>query len=250
MREIGDVLRLRTRQHRLARVSNFAILAVGVSLTLAGSGQLLAQTNGLGSLLQGEPVTGKGTGTAGQTATSQPLFLDATQFPDSDMCASIADACAALGTTVHGLTFPLGATIDARGLIGNQVCAATNITTMLFKCVPQGSSTGATSGKLLLGEVNLYADGPTSGNYTDNVGADPSGIGTPALIIPSFFWGIEGVSRGATAGNGSHPPAGPGTFLSVCSGVGSPINSSNEDPDQGHAQLLFRSARSGFPAIQ
>ena len=48
MREIGDVLRLRTRQHRLARVSNFAILAVGVSLMLAGSGQLLAQTNGLG----------------------------------------------------------------------------------------------------------------------------------------------------------------------------------------------------------
>ena len=183
MREIGDVLRSRTRQHRLARVSNFAILAVGVSLMLAGSGQLLAQTNGLGSLLQGEPVTGKGTGTAGQTATSQPLFLDATQFPDSDMCASIADACAALGTTVHGLTFPLGATIDARGFIGNQVCAATDITTMLFKCVPQGSSTGATGGKLLLGNVNLYADGPTSGNYTDNVGADPSGIGTPALHL-------------------------------------------------------------------
>jgi hypothetical protein len=115
-------------------------------------------------------------------------------------------------------TYPAGATIDARGFTGNKVCASGNITTMLFQCVPQGSSTGAIGGKLLLGNVNLYADGPASGHYTDNIG--PSGIGTPALIIPSFFWGIEGMSRGAT---GTNSTPGTGTFLSVCLGSNSPV---------------------------
>ena len=156
----------------------------------------------------------------------------------SDMCASIALACEQFGTTIY----PLGATIDARGFTGNQVCAASNITTMLFKCVPQGSSTGATSGKLLLGEVNLYADGPIppATSYTDNIGAHPSGIGTPALIIPSFFWGIEGVSRGASPGStATHPPPGQGTFLSVCSGTGKPINNTNEGPGSGPCTTAF-----------
>ncbi len=97
-----------------------------------------------------------------------------------------------------------------------------------------------TSGKLLLGEVNLYADGPASGNYTDNIGAHPSGIGTPALIIPSFFWGIEGVSRGASPGStATHPPPGQGTFLSVCSGTGKPINNTNEGPGSGPCTTAF-----------
>jgi len=138
---------------------------------------------------QGLPTVGNSTPTA---APSQ-MFIDATQSNGTDMCAKIANACAQLGFST---SYPIGATIDARGFIGNQVCAAGNITTMLFKCVPQGSSTGATSGKLLLGEVNLYADGPTlNPYYTDG----SSKIGTPALIIPSFFWGIEGVSRGCVA---------------------------------------------------
>ena len=172
--------------------------------------------------IKGLPAVGNGTA----TQSSSQMLIDATQFGTGtdDMCAKIADACVALGSAAN---YPLGATIDARGFTGNQVCAASTITKMLFKCVPQGSSTGATSGKLLLGEVNLYADGPTggvNGNYTDGT----SGIGTPALIIPSFFWGIEGVSRGASAGNGTaHPPAGQGTFLSVCTGNGTPVNASN-----------------------
>ncbi len=146
----------------------------------------------------------------GSAPSSSLMLIDATQFlvpPVTDMCGAIAAACGKLGSSA---SYPLGATIDARGFTGNQVCSATTITKMLFKCVPQGSSTGATSGKLLLGEVNLYADGPLAGaggNYSDGA----SGIGTPALIIPSFFWGIEGVSRGASGG--SSP--GPGTFLSV-----------------------------------
>jgi hypothetical protein len=143
------------------------------------------------------------------------MLIDATQFVNgSDMCAKISLACAQLGTT----NYPLGATIDARGFTGNQVCVASNITTMLFKCVPQGSSTGATGGKLLLGDVNLYADGPLppATSYLDLLG---SGIGTPALIIPSEFWGIEGVSRGA--GNAGTTN---GTWLSVCTGLNTPVN--------------------------
>jgi len=136
---------------------------------------------------KGLPVVGNGS----SSPTNSQMLIDATQFGSStdDMCAKIALACAQLGTT----NYPLGATIDARGFTGNQVCLAGNITNMLFKCVPPTSPNSATGGKLLLGEVNLYADGPTSGNYTDGT----SGIGTPALIIPSNFWGIEGISRGA-----------------------------------------------------
>ena len=80
---------------------------------------------------------------------------------------------------------------------------------MLNACVT-GTNHNGPGGKLLLGNVNLYIDGPTSGNYSDGT----SGIGTPAIIIPSFFWGIEGVSRGASA-NGSN--AGLGTFISPLS---------------------------------
>ena len=125
--------------------------------------------------VQGLPVVGAG----GTSQASSQMLIDATQLGGADMCAKIGNACGKLGSSA---SYPLGATIDARGFTGNQVCAASNITTMLFKCVPQGSSTGATSGKLLLGEVNLYADGPASGNYTDNIGAHPSGIGTPGNL--------------------------------------------------------------------
>ena len=95
-------------------------------------------------------------------AVPSKMLIDATQFiAGTDMCGAIKAACGQL-TNVVGAAYPAGATIDARGFTGNQVCAATNITTMLFKCVTPGSSTGATGGKLLLGEVNLYADGPSS----------------------------------------------------------------------------------------
>jgi len=173
-------------------------------------------------------------------ATPSLISIDATQFSSlGDMCAAIAGACLKLGSSA---SYPLGATIDARGFTGNQVCAASNITTMLFKCVPTTSNPTPTSGKLLLGEVNLYADGPIppATSYTDNIGAHPSGIGTPALIIPSFFWGIEGVSRGASPGStATHPPPGQGTFLSVCSGTGNPINNTNEGPGSGPCTTAF-----------
>jgi hypothetical protein len=109
---------------------------------------------------QGEPAVGN---TLGTKLTTSQAVLDATMFTGADMCASIAAACAQLSAT--STTYPAGATIDARGFAGNQVCKAINITTMLNGCAAQYSGTrNATSGKLLLGEVNLYADGPSSGN--------------------------------------------------------------------------------------
>ena len=158
-------------------------------------------------------------GNGGVTPTSSLMSIDATQFiTGTDMCGAIATACSKLGTTIPN--YPLGATIDARGFTGIQVCLAGNITTMLSACV---GGSGHNGGKLLLGDVNLYADGPTggiTGNYSDGHG---SGIGTPALIIPAQFWGIEGISRGGQAGSSTTDP-GPGTFLSVCTGVNTPVN--------------------------
>jgi len=89
---------------------------------------------------------------------------------------------------------------------------------MLNKCTANG-------GKLLLGTVNLYADGPASGNYTDGNG---SGVGTPAFILPSKFWGVEGVSRGA-GDSGSTL----GTWLSVCTGNGTPVGLNGLPPAPG-----------------
>jgi hypothetical protein len=207
----------------LVRLASFCLLLGG--LCGASSAQ---NTKGL-------PEVGNGTASA-----SSQMLIDATAFTGAaDMCDAIAQACGKLGSSA---SYPLGATIDARGFTGNQVCAASNITTMLFKCVPTTSNPTPTSGKLLLGEVNLYADGPIppATSYTDNIGTHPSGIGTPALIIPSFFWGIEGVSRGASPGStATHPPAGPGTFLSVCLGTGNPINNTNEGPGSGPCTTAF-----------
>src|SRR5579863_958743 len=77
--------------------------------------------------ITGLPQVGNGT----STPSSSQMLIDATQFVSGiDMCANIALACAQVGTT----GYPLGATIDARGFTGNQVCKAINITTMLNGC--------------------------------------------------------------------------------------------------------------------
>jgi hypothetical protein len=105
---------------------------------------------------QAEPSVGNATGTQ---LTTSPVFLDATKFAGTDMCASIALACATSSP------IPGGTTIDARGFTGNQVCKATTVTQMLNSCTTNG-------GKLLLGLVSLYADGPSNpGNYQDGNGS-------------------------------------------------------------------------------
>jgi hypothetical protein len=82
------------------------------------------------------------------------MLIDATQFAGGDMCAKIAAACAAL----HSTGYPNGATIDARGFTGDKVCSGSlTTTTMLNGCV---TGTGHNGGKLLLGNVHLYVDGP------------------------------------------------------------------------------------------
>jgi hypothetical protein len=159
--------------------------------------------------VQGLPVVGAG----GTSQASSQMLIDATLFGSgTDMCGAIKAACAQLGLS----NYPKGATIDARGYTGNQVCSAGTATTMLNGCV---TGTNHNGGKLLLGNVNLYIDGPVppATSYTDG----SSGVGTPAIIIPSFFWGIEGVSRGATA-NGTN--AGLGTFISPCPTSNPPTN--------------------------
>jgi hypothetical protein len=156
---------------------------------------------------QGLPAVGNNN--VPSTASPSKMLIDATLFPDTDMCASIADACAKLGKP----NYPNGGTIDARGFTGDQVCAANNATQMLNGCTANG-------GKLLLGTVHLYADGPTggiNGHFDDGHG---SGVGTPAFIIPDKFWGIEGVSRGSGE-------SAVGTFLSVCMGPNNPIGGTN-----------------------
>jgi hypothetical protein len=143
------------------------------------------------------------------------MLVDATQFLGgtvTDMCGAIAAACGKLGAT----GYPQGATIDARGFTGIKVCQASTITTMLSGCV---GGSGHNGGKLLLGNVNLYADGPIlNPYYTDGT----STVGTPALIIPAQFWGIEGISRGSR--ETSSTSAAPGTFLSVCTGLHTPVS--------------------------
>ena len=189
------------------------------SLTLSKAGVQLALLCPLIGILclpssaqynTGLPTVGK----TGSPTDSQTL-IDAKQFlisPVTDMCGAIKAACALLGST----GYPAGATIDARGFTGIQVCAATNITTMLSGCV---GGSGHNGGKLLLGNVNLYADGPIlNPYYTDGT----STVGTPALIIPAQFWGIEGISRGSA--ESSSTSAAPGTFLSVCTGPNTPVS--------------------------
>lgn len=140
---------------------------------------------------EGLPTVGSAPGTLPSTAAASQMSIDATQFfvSGSDMCAAIASACLKLAAT----GYPFGATIDARGFTGNKVCKAINITTMLTNCAGDGS------GKLLLGAVNLYADGP-SGNYSYPISG--SGPGTPAIVIPTGFWESKGSAEGR-----SLPPA-------------------------------------------
>jgi hypothetical protein len=186
----------------VVRLATFCLLLGGLC------GHSLAQNT------QGLPAVGTG---APPQASSQ-MFIDATQFiSGTDMCGAIAAACGQLGAT----GFPSGATIDARGFTGIKLCKASTITTMLSGCV---SGSGHNGGKLLLGNVNLYADGPVSPaiSYSDGLG---SGVGTPAIIIPNGFWGIEGISRGAVSGGSTTATL--GTFLSVCTGSGSPVGVCN-----------------------
>jgi hypothetical protein len=150
--------------------------------------------------VQGLPAVG-----TGSSQLSSQMLIDATAFSGAaDMCASVIAACQKLGTT----GYPQGATIDARGFTGDRVCAPDNATQMLNGCAASG-------GKLLLGTVHIFADGPASGvtgHYNDGRG---SGVGTPAFVIPNQFWGIEGVSRGSSGSLG--------TWLSVCTGSGTPV---------------------------
>jgi hypothetical protein len=195
--------------HLQALVCSLSIATMLVALATPADAQITL----------GEPVVGNGTASKSSTA-----FLDAGFFTGTDMCARIANACSSTSP------IPNGTTIDARAFTGAQVCTQTNVTTMLKDCAKATSN----GGKLLLGTVSIYADGPTGGvigNYSDG-NTPASGIGTPAFLIPSKFWGIEGVSRGeSAAGTPTNPTAGLGTFLSICTSSKHPVG--NDGVDSG-----------------
>jgi hypothetical protein len=133
----------------LPRLIRLALLTVTWGITTLAA---TAQYN------TGLPTAGNG----GSPADSQ-VSIDAKQFASgaTDMCDAINQACGKLSNSLTSNPYPAGAVIDARGYTGNQVCKAGTITTMLYQCA-QTSAHGATGGKLLLGDVNLYADGPTA----------------------------------------------------------------------------------------
>ena len=156
--------------------------------------------------------------TVGSNATTSvpaasEMSIDASQFfpaASGDFCGAVASACALVNSKSY---YPFGVTIDARGMAGNQYCSAANATQMLTTCVTQGTQMSPIqvgSGKLLLGEVNLYIDGPTGNNYVYQTGDGP---GTPAIVIPDGFWGIEGISRVESGVSGT---AVRGSVISVC----------------------------------
>jgi hypothetical protein len=143
-----------------------AFLLVTMAMVGSSAGQ-----NTLGNLTQGQPVVAHQTGTSGKTALSSNVSIDASQFEGGDMCARIAAACQSPDT-------PVPTTIDARGFTGAQVCAPTTVTIMLNSCAGNGG------GKLLLGTVTVYADGPAAGaggHYSD---INSSGIGGWPSLSP------------------------------------------------------------------
>jgi len=97
-------LRLQTRVVSVP-VSRAALLISLCALTLAHTSYAQTYTQGLPAV---------GNNSTPSTAAPSKMIIDATMFPDTDMCASIADACAKLGAT----NYPAGATIDARGFTG------------------------------------------------------------------------------------------------------------------------------------
>jgi hypothetical protein len=209
--------------------SNRALQSLWLLLSLASLIPALDST-ALAQYVQGQPVVGNATnnGPAASGAT-----IDATLFSPGDMCAKIALACQSANT-------PVPTTIDARGFTGAQVCAPASVTIMLNSCAGNGG------GKLLLGNVNVYADGPTTGatgNYSD---AHSSGIGTPAFLLPSEFWGIEGASRGAGGLATTF-----GTFLSICIGSNNPVGSGHiaPGPGSGHCNQAFPQRTFGITSI-
>lgn len=176
---------------------------------------------------QGQPVVGNA-GNNGPAASG--ATIDATLFTTGgDMCGNIAAAC-------QSSNAPVPTTIDARGFTGAQVCLASSVTKMLNSCAGNGG------GKLLLGNVNVYADGPTAGatgNYSDSLG---SGIGTPAFLLPSEFWGIEGLSRGSGDSGSSF-----GTWLSICLGSNNPVGLNHIAPGPGSGPCNHAFPQRSFP---
>jgi hypothetical protein len=109
-----------------------------VAMLLASASEIArAQANALGSLTKGQPVVANGTDSMGQTASSTPIFVDATQFTSvtSDACDQISQA----------ITAANGGVVDARGFSPKDQ-----------KCAFNMFGANNPKGKLLLGNVVLH----------------------------------------------------------------------------------------------
>jgi hypothetical protein len=135
----AEQLKSSAKLPKLDRVWRWHAFAVLVLLFIwRGSAGAQTTPNSLGPLVLGEPVTANGSGASGQTASSSPIFVDATQFTSGapDVCKQINNAIALGGN---------GGVVDARGFIGDQKCAS--------NMFPSNNPTG----KLLLGNVTIHS---------------------------------------------------------------------------------------------
>jgi len=175
----------------------FCLAAIGLSAST-----IEAQT----SPTQGYPQIGP------PTYSYSALYLDASQFCTNGF-DFVNHTCLAGGNMWQAIKSAIGSAqnvsniIDARAFAGNQIIPASTGTTALYGNLTSGSTV---PGTLLLGNVQMYCDGPSGGssnNYTDGSG---SNYGTPCIILPNGYQII-----------GENPNQ---TTFSVCTGSGTPIS--------------------------
>ena len=163
--EYGGV---RWKQGRLVNAFTLgpkAVVFASCLIVLLAASEAANGQNTLGPLVLGQPVTANGTGSTGQTASSSPIFVDATQFPGGpDVCAQISNAIHNGGN---------GGVVDARGFIGDQKCASN----MFGSANP--------TGKLLLGNVVLHVQTPQiqpDRFQVEGVGWSPGSTGNTLIL--------------------------------------------------------------------
>ena len=170
------------------RLASYPLLLV-LTLSLSARAQSTPYTQGL-------PTVGNGNSTSSPAPSL--MLIDATQFGTAtdDMCTKIADACGKLTASAPPQPYPFGVTIDARGFTGDQVCKASNATTMLTTCVTQNNNnppppTLQLGGGFCSAQSTSTSTGPAAGRaattYTQPV-TDPA-------LRPSSYPTVFGESR-------------------------------------------------------
>jgi len=166
------------------RSAVFPAALCGLVLVL-GVGAFAQAPNSLGPLTQGQPVVANTTGAMSATASSSPLYVDASRFT-GDICARINSAIIAAFPGGATSTSPV-ATIDARALTGLQPCNSNPFTGGLNYPV-----------RLLLGDAQIITSVPwwtpqLSHSIEGIVPADSSSANGTVILacgpgLPSSIW--------------------------------------------------------------